>query len=91
MGQLSSAILEYETILQRHPDDPDVRTALQQIESKANNFPLEAMPAETTVTAKASAPTGAARKAAGKAPTAEIEDGRRPMHKLFVESKIITA
>ena len=91
MGQLSSAILEYETILQRYPDDPDVQAALQQIESKANNFPLEAMPAETTVTAKASAPTGAAPKAAGKAPPAEIEDGRRPMHKLFVESKIITA
>ena len=42
MGQLSSAILEYETILQRYPDDPDVQAALQQIESKANNFPLEA-------------------------------------------------
>ena len=41
MGQLSSAILEYETILQRYPDDPDVQAALQQIESKANNFPLE--------------------------------------------------
>jgi len=91
MGQLSSAILEYETIMQRYPDDPDVQAALQQIESKANNFPLEAMPAETTFTAKASAPTGAAPKAAGKAPPAEIEDGRGPMHKLFVESKIITA
>ena len=41
MGQLSSAILEYETILQRYPDDPDVQAALQQIESKANNFPVE--------------------------------------------------
>jgi tetratricopeptide (TPR) repeat protein len=91
MGQLSSAILEYETILQRYPDDPDVQAALQQIESKANNFPLEAMPAETALTAKASAPAGAAPKAAGKAPPAEIEDGRGPMHKLFVESKIITA
>ena len=49
MGQLSSAILEYETILQRYPDDPDVQAALKQIESKANNFPVEAMPAETTV------------------------------------------
>jgi hypothetical protein len=91
MGQLSSAILEYETILQRYPDDPDVQAALQQIESKANNFPLEAMSAETTVTARAPAMTGAAPKAVGKAPLAEIEDGRRPMHKLFVESKIITA
>src|SRR4051812_42294219 len=38
MGQLSSAILEYETILQRYPDDPDVQKALKQIESKANNI-----------------------------------------------------
>ena len=91
MGQLSSAILEYETILQRYPDDPDVQAALQQIESKANNFPLEAMPGETTVVAKASAPTGAAPKGAGKAPPAEIEDGRGFMHKLFVESKVITS
>src|SRR6201993_866265 len=35
LGQLSSAILEYETILQKYPDDPDVQAALQQIESKA--------------------------------------------------------
>src|SRR6201999_73365 len=36
-GQLSSAILEYETILQRRPDDKDVRSALKQIEDKASN------------------------------------------------------
>src|SRR6266478_9148939 len=42
MGQLSSAILEYETILQRFPDDPEVQKALKQIESKANNFSVEA-------------------------------------------------
>ena len=85
MGQLSSAILEYETILQRYPGDPDVQAALQQIESKANNFPLEAVLPETTVVAKAPP------KASDKAPRAQVEDGRRPMHKLFVESKIITA
>ena len=86
MGQLSSAILEYETILQRYPNDPDVQSALQEIESKANNFPLEAMPTEATIAPKAST-----RRAVGKAPPAEIEDGRGPLHKLFVDSKIITA
>jgi tetratricopeptide (TPR) repeat protein len=91
MGQLSSAILEYETILQRYPDDPDVQAALQQIESKANNFPLEPMPAETTVMAKAHAPAGKVPKTVSKRPPAEVEDGRQSMHKLFVESKIITA
>ena len=33
-GQLSSAILEYETVLQRRPDDADVQAALKQIEDK---------------------------------------------------------
>src|SRR5574340_120033 len=64
MGQLSSAILEYETILQRYPNDPDVQAALQQIESKANNFSLETMPAETTVSAKSPPATGRAQKGA---------------------------
>jgi len=92
MGQLSSAILEYETILQRYPDDPDVQAALQQIESKANNFPLEtASTGDTLLLAKAPAAAAKAQKTAGRAAPAEIEDGRRPMHKLFVESKIITA
>ena len=36
-GQLSSAILEYETVLQRRPDDADVQAALKQIEATANN------------------------------------------------------
>src|ERR1043165_2580512 len=38
MGQLSSAILEYETILQRFPEDPDVQRALADIENKATSF-----------------------------------------------------
>ena len=38
LGQLSSAILEFETILQRHPDDQDAMAAMAQIESKANNL-----------------------------------------------------
>ena len=92
MGQLSSAILEYETILQRYPDDPDVQAALQQIESKANNFPLETAPsADTILLAKAPSLAGNAQKTASRAAPTEIEDGHRSMHKLFVESKIITA
>ena len=91
MGQLSSAILEYETILQRYPDDAEVQAALHQIETKANNFPVEGMPAETAVMARGPAATGKAQRATGRAPAAEIDDGRRPMQKLFVESKLVTA
>ncbi|MCX6923837.1 MAG: tetratricopeptide repeat protein [Verrucomicrobia bacterium] len=91
MGQLSSAILEFETILQRCPDDPDVHAALQQIESKANNFPLEAMPVDTSFLAKGTGPTGKSPKAVRKTLPAEVEDGRRSMRKLFVETRIISA
>src|SRR5271163_246177 len=35
LGQLSSAILEYETILQRCPNDADVVGALREIENRA--------------------------------------------------------
>src|SRR4051794_33397718 len=45
LGQLSSAILEYESILQRFPEDQDVLKALTAIESKANSFAAP-MPAE---------------------------------------------
>src|SRR5215212_6461701 len=38
LGQLSSAILEYESVLQTRPDDPDVRRALSEIERRANSF-----------------------------------------------------
>src|SRR5881396_2684685 len=47
MGQLSSAILEYETILQRYPGDTDVQAALQEIERKANNIVVWFMLAES--------------------------------------------
>jgi hypothetical protein len=92
MGQLSSAILEYETILQRYPDDPDVQSALKQIESKANNFPVEQIPSETaTLTKAATAPPPPKNlKAPGKPSHVEFEDGRKAMHKIFVDGKIIT-
>jgi len=92
MGQLSSAILEYETILQRFPDDPDVQAALKQIESRANSFPVEALPQEaTTLTKTATTTTGKGQKPAGKTGHADLEDGRKTMHKVFVEGKIITS
>jgi tetratricopeptide (TPR) repeat protein len=89
MGQLSSAILEYETVLQRHPNDNDVQTALKEIESKANNFPMEAAP---EAPAKKSGDTVRLNKHSGLNQTthAEAEDGRRTLHKLFVDSKMIS-
>src|SRR5882757_844675 len=77
MGQLSSAILEYETILQRFPDDPDVQKALKQIESKANNFSEQFPPAEAPAPKAAAATNGKAQKSSGKAAADKVDDGRQ--------------
>jgi len=92
MGQISSAILEYETILQRYPADAEVQKALRQIESKSNNFPEESSPTSPALAApKANTPVSKSAKPAIQTPPAEIEDGRRAMHKIFVESKLISS
>src|SRR6266700_1582464 len=88
MGQLSSANLDDETILQRYPDDPDVQAALRQIESKADNFPIESIPAEPPPAPKPAAANVKRPNAASKTPPPEIEDGRRAMQKIFVEGKL---
>lgn len=83
-GQLSSAILEYETVLQHRPDDADVRTALKQIEDKASHA---AQPDNDVILP---APDAGAPKPRTRA-TEEVEDGRKAMQKIFVESKLITS
>jgi tetratricopeptide (TPR) repeat protein len=89
LGQLSSAILEYETILQRHPEDRDAMEAMSQIESKANN--LTAPPPVEMEAGPKISQTTFAKKAPGKAvPIPEVDDGRQTMHKFFVEAKLIS-
>ena len=87
-GQLSSAILEYETVLQRRPDDTDVQAALKQIEDKASNVTIEAAAAEPGVLATPSETTRMRKKPHA---AAEIDDGRQTMQKIFVESKLVAA
>src|SRR5882724_8428413 len=53
-GQLSSAILEFETVLQRCPDDSEVQAALVEVESKASNAGMQAAGAEPAALAMAS-------------------------------------
>lgn len=90
LGQLSSAILEYESILQRFPDDPDVQQSLAEIERKASNV---APPKPTFDPAqKAAAPSGPSARTTDKSSTTEeVEDGREPMQNLYVEGKLISA
>lgn len=93
MGQYSSAILEYETILQQFPNDPDVQAALKDIESKANNVTVEPTFGETSIILKsaATAQPAATKAAAGRATPSEVEDGRKSMYKVFVDGKVVTA
>jgi tetratricopeptide (TPR) repeat protein len=87
LGQLSSAILEYESILQRYPNDPDVKAALLEIEIKAGNF----SPATTQETTATPAPDiGQAPTAPAAAQPIEVDDGRLVFEKLFVEGRLIS-
>ena len=78
-GQLSSAILEYESLLQHKPDDLEVQQALQDIEARAHSVSNE--PAVEEIAE--GAPPG--RKIAQC-----IDDGSKGLHKAFVDGKIIT-
>jgi tetratricopeptide (TPR) repeat protein len=87
LGQLSSAILEYESILQRFPDDPDVQAALAEIESRATSF---AAPAVAAGEAEAQEKAAGQKTKERRAPT-EVDDGKVAMQKIFVDGKLISA
>jgi tetratricopeptide (TPR) repeat protein len=90
-GQLSSAILEYETVLQRRPEDADVRTALKQIEDRASTAAVQSA-ADVATLPSVSETVMLRRKVKARAASAEeVDDGRKSLYKIFVESKIITA
>src|SRR5438045_5617276 len=72
-GQLSSAILEYESILQRFPDDPDVRAALAEIETKANNLASPPGPVELEMPDKIAPSPARAVAGQAKVPSVEID------------------
>ena len=81
LGQLSSAILEYESILQRVPNDPDVQRALAEIERRATSVSAP-VAAETEFSGKTAA--------AARAAVTEFDDGKQAMAKVFVEGKLIS-
>ncbi len=88
-GQLSSAILEYETVLQRRPEDGDVRAALKEIEERASSAAVQtpdgAGLSEVTDTNLLQ------RKTKVRAASEEVDDGRKALYKLYVDSRLITA
>ena len=89
MGQLSSAILEYESILQRSPDDADVLAALSEIESKANTLSSMGNAPEATDATRQFTKPAKSKSSETTHLSCEIDDGRQVMYKMFVDSKII--
>ncbi len=89
-GQFSSAILEYETILQHHPEDPEVQAALKQIDAKAAAANQPASTDTAVFRRSAENSTGFIKKP-GLRSSGSVDDGRKQMHKIFVEGKIIAA
>jgi tetratricopeptide (TPR) repeat protein len=90
LGQLSSAILEFETVLQQSPNDNDVLTALKSIQDTAGNVgsaPIDGFePAALAPVSEAAKP-----EAKGRQAPQEILDGRETMRKIFVDGKVISA
>jgi tetratricopeptide (TPR) repeat protein len=86
LGQLSAAILEYESILQRHPNDRDVQQALAKIANTSNSMAEATVEISSFRAPKAlfGGAKGGDTKGAG-----EIDDGRQTMRKLFVDSKLV--
>jgi tetratricopeptide (TPR) repeat protein len=86
-GQISSAILEYESILQLFPNDPDVQAALADIENKSAGLSGSRASPEAEIAEKLP-PAPINLKLGNGSPTvAEIDDGRRSMQKLLVDGK----
>ena len=92
LGQFSSAILEYEGILQRHPDDEQAKAALRDIERRAADLTSPSPSAADTDVLTERAPAATPPTAAAPAPARiPVEDGRTALRKIFVDGKVISA
>lgn len=91
LGQLSSAIMEYETILQRFPDDPDVRRALTEIESKTNSFAGRSAEPAPPPSPLATEPSKLKLGGGPAAKPTEQDDGKAAMQRIFVDGKLVNA
>jgi len=88
LGQYSSAIFEYESILQRHPEDAEALQALAGIEATAGGLQTSSPTAGETEAAPA--PEESRPLAGRPGALAPIDDGRQTMVKHFVGSKLIS-
>jgi tetratricopeptide (TPR) repeat protein len=94
LGQLTSAILEFESILQKYPNDEEARKALENIENQTTSNLGPAEPEEVAAPApkKLSIKERAEMIARGEDPNrAGIDDGKAGMERLLVENKLISS
>jgi len=90
LGQLSSAILEFETVLQQSPNDADVHAALKSIQDTAGD--MTAQPTDGFEPAALSPASEVVKTETKSRPSpTEIQDGRDTVRKIFVDSKLISA
>ena len=80
--------MEYESILQRFPEDPDVHKALAEIEHKATNLSPPRISFETK--GKKSATSTSGKPSDKDGPPGEFDDGRQAMQKIFVDGKFVS-
>jgi hypothetical protein len=94
IGQISQAVLEYEGLAQDYPNDPDVKSALAQLERKtepltasnSNSAPPLAEHSKSTQT-----PAGVPAGVRPTAPTrARPENGDAALAQLLINEKLIT-
>lgn len=90
MGQLSSAILEYESVLQLFPDDPDVKKALAEIEDRANSLSSGPTISDGEAAEKTKVESPLATSPDARPAVAELDDGRRTMFKTLVEGRLLS-
>jgi tetratricopeptide (TPR) repeat protein len=93
LGQLTSAILEYESILQRYPNDTEAQQALADIENRAANIgkPADEVFTPTAQPQKLTIKQRAEMIAKGLDPNAAgLDDGKAGMEKLLVENRLIS-
>ena len=84
MGQLSSAILEWECIASQYPDDPDAAKALEEIEK--GMVPSDDDEEQEEVAA--AAPEPSKQTAPGEVPTG-LDEGKDSLKRIFVDSGIM--
>jgi hypothetical protein len=94
LGQISQAILEYEGIVQEHPEEVDARTALAELEQKTSQA-QETTPVVAPSLAEDSKPkpppAGGPAGALSPSPNrAKPEDGDRLLANVLIAEKVVT-